>query len=96
MLPVGEKAEGKERLMNSAGLELREEDGKLIIDNVVFGGVAEKQKLDFDWEIASVQIENDRPSKQWFYLVAIGLLAIIWFAQKGRIRKEETLEVKHV
>jgi hypothetical protein len=97
MLPVGEKAEGKERLMNAAGLELREEDGKLIIDNVVFGGVAEKQKLDFDWEIASVQIANEaRPAKQWFYLLAIALLAVIWFAQKGRIRKEGKLEVKHV
>ena len=97
MLPVGAKAEGKERLMNSAGLELREEDGKLIIDNVVFGGVAEKQKLDFDWEIASVQVANEaRPAKQWFYLLAIALFAVIWFAQKGRIRKEGKLEVKHV
>ncbi|MEE9351037.1 MAG: TRAP transporter permease, partial [Thiotrichaceae bacterium] len=50
MLPVGDKAKGKERLKNAAGLELREENGKLFIDNLVFGGVAEKQKLDFDWE----------------------------------------------
>ncbi len=98
MLPVGSKSDGdgKARLAIAAGLELREEEGKLIIDNLVFGGVAEKQKLDFDWEIASVKIENtDRPSKQWFYLIALALLALVWFTQKGRIRKEEELQVKN-
>ncbi len=94
MLPVGDKAEGKERLRKAAGLELREEDGKLIIDNLVFGGVAEKQKLDFDWEIASVQIENERPRKEWFYLLAIVLLGLVWFSQKSRINKQ--VEVQHV
>jgi TRAP transporter 4TM/12TM fusion protein len=88
MLPVGDKAPGKQRLQKAAGLELREENGKLIIDNLVFGGAAEKQKLDFDWEIASVQIENKRPSKQWFYLLATALLALVWFSQKNRIRKQ--------
>lgn len=97
MLPVGTKADGdgKARLAKAAGLELREEEGMLIIDNLAFGGVAEKQKLDFDWEIASVQIANeDRPAKQWFYLLAAGLLALVWFAQKARVRKEEGLQVK--
>jgi TRAP transporter 4TM/12TM fusion protein len=93
MLPVGDVGDGKERLKNAAGLELREEDGKLIIDNVVFGGVAEKQKLDFDWEIASVQIENKRPSKQWFYIIALGLLGLVWFLQKARIRRESTIQI---
>ncbi len=97
MLPVGTKADGdgKARLAKAAGLELREEEGKLIIDNLAFGGVAEKQKLDFDWEIASVKVENtERPAKQWFYLIALALLALVWFTQKGRIRKEEGLQVK--
>jgi len=93
MLPVGEKGTGKERLQKAAGLELREEDGKLIIDNIVFGGVAEKQKLDFDWEIASVQIANDRPAKQWFYFAALGLLILVWMSQKARIRKESTIQI---
>ncbi|MCK5905671.1 MAG: DUF3394 domain-containing protein, partial [Gammaproteobacteria bacterium] len=43
---------------------------------------------DFDWEIASVQITNDRPAKQWFYFLAILLLSLVWFSQKSRQRKE--------
>ena len=90
MLPVGKQADGETRLRDAAGLELRDEDGTLFVDNVVFGGVAEKQKIDFDWEIKSVQVTNeDRPAKQWFYLVALGLIALVWFSQKGRIRREE-------
>ena len=89
MLPVGDKSigDGKERLAQAAGLELRIDKGVLLIDNIVFGGAAEKQKLDFDWEIASVQVKNERPSKQWFYILAILLLGIVWFSQKYRIRK---------
>ncbi len=87
MLPVGKAGAGKDRLSEAAGLELREEDGKLMIDNIVFGGVAEKQKLDFDYVIESVQIESDRPAKHWFYLLALILLGIVVASQKGRIKK---------
>ena len=88
MLPVGKPGKGIDRLKNGAGLELVEDDGKLIVDNLEFGGAAEKQKIDFDWEIASVQVKNEgRPAKQWFYLLGIGLLALVWFSQKARIRK---------
>jgi TRAP transporter 4TM/12TM fusion protein len=88
MLPVGDRAAGKERLKTAAGLELREENGKLFIDSLVFGGVAEKQKLDFDWEIISVQVESDRPAKQWFYLLALLLLALVWYSQKRRSNQQ--------
>lgn len=96
MLPVGDKSlgDGVARLKQAAGLELKEDDGKLIIDNLVFGGVAEKQKLDFDWEIASVKIENaDRPAKQWMYLLGLILLALVWFSQKARVRKEKEIQI---
>lgn len=99
MLPVGDKSlgNGEARLEKAAGLILNEEKGKLIIEDLVFGGVAKKQKLDFDWEIASVKVENtERPSKQWLYLLAVALLALVWFSQKSRVRREKDLEVKHV
>ncbi len=83
MLPMGAVADGKERL-KEAGLELRFEDGKAFVDSIVFGSTAERQKIDFDYEIAGVLIESDRPAKQLFYLPAILLLALIVLLQRRR------------
>jgi TRAP transporter 4TM/12TM fusion protein len=83
MLPVGAPGPGVERL-KSAGLELREEEGKVIVDNVVFGSTAERQKIDLDYEIASVQVEADRPPKQLFYIPAILLFLVIVVIQRRR------------
>jgi TRAP transporter 4TM/12TM fusion protein len=84
MLPVGELGEGQARLQNAAGLELREEDGKIFVDNIVFGSAANKQGIDFDWEVASVQEKADRPDKRWFYIPAILLLIAVWKVQVRR------------
>ncbi len=86
MLPLGSPGEGKDRLFE-AGLELRFEDGKAFVDNVVFGSTAERQKIDFDYEVASVQVETDRPAKQWFYLPALIALGLIIMLQRGRREK---------
>lgn len=85
MLNMGAVADGTDRL-SEAGLELREEEGKIIIDNVVFGSEAERQKLDFDWEVVSVEREADRPAKQWFYIPALLLLAAVVVLQRRRLR----------
>jgi TRAP transporter 4TM/12TM fusion protein len=84
MLPVGDLGEGKARLQTSAGLELREEDGQIFIDNIVFGSAANKQGLDFDWEIVDVQKKADTPDKRWFYIPAILLIIAVWKAQARR------------
>jgi len=83
MLPMGSEASGLERV-SSAGLELRQENGKMFIDNVVFGSAAAKQKLDFDWEIVNVQMKSDRPRKEWMFLPAILLLGAIVMMQRRR------------
>jgi len=84
MLPVGKTGAGKERLEKSAGLELRQEGDKLLVDNIVFGSAADKQKIDFDWEIVAVQVKADRPDKRWFYIPAILLLILVWKVQTSR------------
>ncbi|MBT6093663.1 MAG: TRAP transporter permease [Rhodospirillaceae bacterium] len=83
MLPVGDAKTGKERILK-AGLELRRDGDKMIVDNVVFGSAAEKQKIDLDWEIAGVLKKADRPSKQWMYIPAILLLGLIILLQRRR------------
>jgi len=83
MLPMGAAGGGAERLA-SAGLELRNEDGRMLIDNLVFGSVAEKQQLDFDWEILSVYRKTERPPKQLWFVPAMALLGFIFVGQRRR------------
>jgi len=83
MLPLGAAGAGEDRLFE-AGLELIVDDGKTIVDNVVFGSTAERQKIDFDFEIVSVEVKSDRPAKQWFYLPALLVLGLIVMLQRRR------------
>jgi len=83
MLPMGKVVPVKDRLME-AGLELREEDGKIIVDNVVFGSTAERQQIDFDFEIAGIQVKVDRPPKQLFYIPALVMFGLIFYLQRRR------------
>jgi hypothetical protein len=90
MLPVGAPGAGKDRIEMAAGLELRQEGDKMLVDNIVFGSAAEKQKIDFDWEIVDVQKKNlDRPDKRWFYIPAIVLLILVWKIQAARRDKDK-------
>ena len=83
ILPLGEP--GDDRLTESAGLTLREEDGKVLVEDVAFGGAAELAGLDLDWEILSLETPNDaRPPKQVFWLPAILLLLLVVRRQKRR------------
>ncbi len=84
MLPVGPPGEGMQRLQDAAGLELREENGKMLIDNLTFGGAAERQKLDFDWEVADIQVATERPAKQWLFIPAFLLLFAVIAVQRKR------------
>ena len=88
MLQVGDETSGLDRLA-AIGMELREEEGKVLVDNVAFSSTAEKAGLDFDQEILNVQRPNERPPKQLMFIPAICLLALVWFLQKGRRKKLE-------
>ncbi len=89
VLPLGKAGEGVDRLRDSAGLEFRAEDGKTLVDNLTPGGFAEKQKIDFDWEVKSLQMPADRLPKEVFYIPAFLLLGLIMFLQRGRREEEE-------
>jgi TRAP-type uncharacterized transport system fused permease subunit len=82
-LPLGDAGEGPARL-DHAGLEVREEDGKVFIDNLVFGGPAEAAGLDFDWEITGIELAADRPPKQLMFIPALVLLGLVIFLQRRR------------
>jgi TRAP transporter 4TM/12TM fusion protein len=83
MLPVLE-ADGGEARLQAAGIETREEDGRLIIDHVVFASPAEKSGLDFDQQLLNVQVPSDRPAKQWMFIPAIALISLVVLLQRRR------------
>ena len=86
MLPVGEGSTGGERLFE-IGIETRNEEGKTLIDNVVFSSPAEKAGIDFDQEILNIKMPTKRPPKQIMFIPALLLLALIWYVQRGRSSK---------
>jgi hypothetical protein len=88
MLPVGDEKTGAERL-NAIGFETRVEEGKTLIDNVVFSSPAEKVGIDFDQEILSIQMPAKRPPMQLMFIPALLLYALIWFVQRARKNRLE-------
>jgi TRAP transporter 4TM/12TM fusion protein len=86
MLPVGEGSTGGERLVE-IGIETRNEENKILIDNVVFSSPAEKAGIDFDQEILNIQVPSKRLPKQLMFIPALLFLALIWYMQRGRSKK---------
>ncbi len=94
VLPLGEKSgDGAARLKAGSGIEFREEDGKILVDNIDFGGSAEQLGIDFDWELAGLDIEADRMPKEVLYVPAFALLILVYMLQARRRRNEEGNEV---
>jgi len=89
--PVG--ADGAARLLDGAGIEFRDEDGRLFVDNLAFGGPAEQLGIDWDWEVAEIEIAANRMPKEVFYLAAFVLVGGVYLLQMGRKRKLEGGEV---
>ncbi|HET6467748.1 MAG TPA: TRAP transporter fused permease subunit, partial [Geminicoccaceae bacterium] len=86
LLPLGPAGEGEARL-EEAGLELlTEDDGRVVIDNVVFGSPAEGLGLEWDWEITGVYLPVDRPAKEWMFIPALILLGVVVLLQRRRMR----------
>ena len=91
-LPLGERADSGVARLAAAGLALREEDGRVLIDNLVFGTPAERLRqdfgVDFDWRIVHVETPAARPPKQIAYIPALLLLALVAGLQlrrRGRV-----------
>jgi hypothetical protein len=77
-VPLGPRqGNGATRLEQHAGLAFRLDRGKALVDNVVFGSVAQKHQIDFDWELLAVHVPADRPPKEVFYLPALLLLGLL-------------------
>ncbi|MCP1313334.1 MULTISPECIES: TRAP transporter permease [unclassified Halomonas] len=88
LVPVPEGETGEERMQN-LGLELYTDGDQTLVDFVEFGSPAAELGLDFDQEIVEVLAPVDRWTKEWMWLPALGLFALVVLMQRSRRRKEE-------
>ena len=85
LVPLGPAGDGETRLRDNAGIELLANDeGQWVVDNVGFGSWAEKERIDFDWIVLTVEREADRIAKEVFYLPALLLLLLVIMLQRRR------------
>ena len=89
MLPVGDEPTGAERIqaIGVLGFGAKQTAGFV---TKMFASSAEKANIDFDQEVLNVQVPNPRPPKQLMFIPALMLLVLVWFLQKGRIKKQQT------
>ena len=90
LLPLGPPgADGEARLVDAAGIEFRDEDGRLYVDNLRFGGAAKQLGIDFDWELYEIEVEAERFPEQVFYIPAFMLVGVVYVLQTRRKRRAE-------
>ncbi|WP_217475942.1 TRAP transporter permease [Stutzerimonas stutzeri] len=83
-IPDGETGEEK---LEKLGLMTYEQDGKVLIDSVTFGSPAAELGLQFDQEILAVRAPTDRLAKEWMWLPALLLFALVVWMQRRRKRE---------
>ncbi len=96
ILNLGEKADGESRFTNG-GLQVMEEDGKVIIDSLTWDSKHKQlDRLftmgDFEYPILidKVLLKRDRNPKELFYIPALLLLGLICMLQLRRKRNSLT------
>jgi TRAP transporter 4TM/12TM fusion protein len=92
LLPLGPQASGEARL-EQAGLILRTEDDRVLVDEVVWDSFAQRAGIEMDWEIRAVEIPLEQPSKYWMFIPALLILGGVIFMQRRRGARE-TLDIK--
>ena len=81
---LGPAGDAETRLYDHVGIAVREEEGRVLIDDLAFGGAAEQAGADFDWEIKAVQVPAERMPKEVFWIPALVLLALVYLLQRRR------------
>ncbi|MFP4037155.1 MAG: TRAP transporter permease [Desulfobacteraceae bacterium] len=85
MLRIGDEETPEERMLG-IGIETRKEDGRVFVDNIIFGRQAERAGLDFGYEILHVYEPADIPPKHLMFIPAGLLLALVMHLQRRRSR----------
>ncbi|MDO8385170.1 MAG: TRAP transporter permease [Polaromonas sp.] len=83
-------SEGRRRL-SDAGLQLVPLGDQMQIGALKFGSRAHKGGFEQGWDVAMLKVKAERPSKHWFYLPGLLLIALVWWLQGRRMRREGRL-----
>lgn len=83
LLPLGEQGPALQRLRKS-GLTVMAAGGKVDVLAVALRSPAAKAGFEQGFTITGVEVAADRPAKQWLYLPALLLLAIVALLQRRR------------
>jgi TRAP transporter 4TM/12TM fusion protein len=88
LMPLGPAGTAKERL-SSAGLTVMADGDNLMVAAVKFGSAAEKLGIEQSFRITALEVPADRPAKEWMFIPALALLALVMWLQMGRARREK-------
>lgn len=86
LLPLGDKAPAAQRL-NAMGLSLMPAEDSVDIIGVKFGSRAAKLGIEQGFKITALEVEADRPAKEWLFIPAFALLAGIVYIQRRRVHR---------
>lgn len=92
LLPLGDKGTARER-MAQAGVNAMVQGDAMLITQVKFGSRAEKLGMEQGFKIVSAEVPSQRPDKEWMFLPAMALLALVVMLQRARARREPVAPV---
>ncbi len=84
LVPLGAPGPARERLRR-AGLQVMALGDEVSIGPVQFGSVAAKLGLEPGFKITGVEVPVQRPAKEWVFIPALVLLALVMLAQRRRL-----------
>jgi TRAP transporter 4TM/12TM fusion protein len=84
LLPLGEAGTARERLQRS-GLTVMALGETVQITGVQFGSTAARLGLEQGYRVVGIEMPAARPAKEWMYLPALALLALVILLQRSRL-----------
>ena len=84
LLPVGTEGTGAQRLAK-AGLTVMKTPAGVQVMAVGLKSPADKAGIEQGFTITGLETERDRPHKEWLYLPALLVLALVMGLQRARV-----------